>query len=100
MKDTTYWQRLKEWALPHSDGCTGVPDFHVECCWEHDYHFRKGTTLDGEPITFAEANAEFRRCIQSRSRLGRFSPMSWWRWVGVTVGGRAKWDEYRQKEQN
>lgn len=99
MEEKDYWGRLREWAGLHSDGCTGVPDFHVECCWEHDYHFRYGKTLDGEPITFEEANTQFRRCIQSRSRFGRLSPMSWWRWLGVRWGGKAKWDEYRRKEQ-
>jgi hypothetical protein len=94
-----YWERVKKWALPNSDGCTGVKDIYVECCWEHDYHFRYAETLDGTPISFEEANKQFRKCIQSRSKLGRFSPLSWWRWVGVSLGGRVAWNNHRQREQ-
>lgn len=91
-----YWQRVKERAAELlSDGCSGVPDFHVICCLEHDIAYRTGQTVDGESLTRAEADARFRRCIQSRSLLGFFSPMSWWRWLGVRVGGSASWQDCR-----
>lgn len=81
-----YWLRIREWALgAGSDGCTMVPDTHLECCWEHDKHWG-GTDIDGNPISRAETNRLFRECIQNRSKFGRFSPMSWWRWVGVWIG--------------
>jgi hypothetical protein len=96
--DKGYWQRIAEWATGNSDGCTGVKDIYVECCWEHDFHFRYGHTLDGDPITFKESNAQFRRCIQSRSKLGRFSPLSWIRWAGVTLGGKHIWDRHREQD--
>jgi hypothetical protein len=94
----SYWERVKEWAAANSDGCTGVKDIHVHCCWEHDYHFRHARTLDGEPITFDETNLEFRKCIQAASKLGRFSPLSWIRWLGVKHFGRAIWDRHRLRE--
>lgn len=82
-----YWTRIRARAKElGSDGCTKAKDWHVECCYEHDIHWRTGKTLDGDPITTAEANARFRECIQNRSRLGRFSHMSWVRWVGVSIG--------------
>ena len=84
-----YWVIVRDVAaLLQSDGCTGVKDYYVDACYEHDIHWRTGRTLFGVPITTAQANERFRRVIQSRSRFGRFSPMSWARWVGVTVGAR------------
>lgn len=89
LKDDAYWVAVYARARQlKSDGCSGVPDLYVECCWEHDLAYRTGHTLTCEPITRVEADAEFRRCIQARSRLRRFSPVSWVRWVGVRVFGR------------
>lgn len=91
-----YWQRVREKAAElQSDGCSGVPDFHIECCWAHDIAYRTGMTVDGETLTRAEADARFRRCIQSRSAFGLFSPMSWWRWLGVRFGGASSWQDCR-----
>ena len=71
-----------------SDGCTGVSDFYRDCCVIHDLAYRGGIDPWGQPITRHQANINFRQCIQSRSTLGRFSPMSWIRWAGVEVFGR------------
>jgi hypothetical protein len=30
--------------------------------------------------------------MQQRSRLGRWSPMPWWRWLAVRAVGWAHWD--------
>lgn len=68
-----------------SDGCTGVRDFRVDCCYHHDIMWRTGHTIDGCPVTPREANRIFRECIQERSWLGKFSPMSWIRWAGVSL---------------
>lgn len=85
VKDDAYWQAITDEAKRRgSDGCTVVKDFHQVCCYEHDIHWN-GTRLDGTPISRAQANREFRQCIQSRSKLGRFSPLSWLRWVGVSA---------------
>lgn len=96
--DTEYWDRVAAWGKKNSDGCTGVPDFYVEACWEHDYHYRYAMTLLGDPITFEESNARFRESIQMRSRLRWFSPMSWVRFLGVRAFGRPLWDEHRQRD--
>lgn len=89
-----YWQRVR--ARAHalgSDGCTKVPDFYVDCCYEHDVHVRTGLTLQGQALTKADADARFRQCIQQHSPLGRLSPLSWWRWAGVRLYG---WLEARR----
>lgn len=81
-----YWNKIQRAAVERgSDGCTAVPDIHVECCWQHDIEW-SGRMVDGTPISRADANRRFRECIQSRSKLGRFSPMSWWRFGGVWIG--------------
>lgn len=85
-KSSSYWKLVRKRAFElGTDGCTGVVDIYVDCCYEHDIHWRTGRTLDGDPISAKEMNARFRWCIQSRSRFGRWSPMSWVRWMGVTV---------------
>jgi hypothetical protein len=88
-KGDPYWDRVRAVAEGlHSDGCTLVADWYLDACYEHDIHWRTGQTLAGAKITTAEANTRFRRVIQSRSKLGRLNPVSWVRWVGVTLGAR------------
>lgn len=83
-----YWQRVRERAAElGSDGCTGVPDFYIRCCWEHDIAASTGRDLAGTPVTWAQAAETFRRCIQAHSPLGVFSPLSWWRWGAVRLHG-------------
>ena len=82
-------QKAKELG---SDGCSGVPDFHLDGCFEHDIAYRTGCDVYGNPITRAEADRRFRIYIQKHSplaklKLGFFSPMSWWRWAGVRLFG-------------
>jgi hypothetical protein len=87
-----YWARVRRRAKElKSDGCSGVPDFHLDCCLEHDIAYRTGHTVDGEPLTRAEADARLRRCIQKDSSLGVLDPMSWWRWAGVRLFGASSW---------
>lgn len=95
--DKKYWQTLRTWAEANSDGCSGVPDLYVEACWEHDYHYRFGVTLLGDPITFGESNARFRQAIQQRSKLKWFSPLSWVRFLGVKAFGKSIWDKHRRR---
>jgi hypothetical protein len=95
-----YWRRVTETARElGGDGCSG-PTLQVfrSCCDEHDIHYRTGQRLDGRPITRGEADAEFRRCMQQRSRLGRWSPMPWWRWLAVRAVGWAHWDGHQRGE--
>jgi hypothetical protein len=94
-KDEVYWDRVREWAKHSGAGCTAVPDFYKECCWEHDHAYRTGRTIEGAPISRKEADKWLRDCIQNRSKLGKFSPMSWWRWTGVRMFGR--WKKYGAK---
>ena len=86
-EDHPYWVDVRRRAfLLRSDGCTGVRDVYRDSCLEHDLHWRTGYTLHGLPITTIQANRRFRKVIQSRSPFGRWSPLAWWRWVGVTIG--------------
>jgi len=94
--DKAYWDLIEQWAKMQSDGCTGVPDFYVQACWEHDYHHKYGCTLFGDPITFEETNTRFRQVIQMHSMLRWFSPLSWTRWIGVHAG-KPIWDEHRKR---
>ena len=92
--DDTYWLSIREKALAlKSDGCTGVPDFYLDACLEHDVHYRTHHWLDGEPIFKSEADERLRRVIQARSFLGIFSPLSWWRWAAVKCFGGTAWEK-------
>lgn len=85
-KGDPYWTRVRERAKEiNSDGCSKVPDIYVESCYEHDIHWRTGKTIDGDCINETEANHRFRKVIQSRSFLRILSPLSWGRWLGVTL---------------
>lgn len=92
--DSAYWAALGAWARANSDGCTGVKDVYVRACHEHDFHYRFAHTFAGtpealgEPISKTEADTRFRQVMQWESPLGRFSPLSWWRWAGVATFGR------------
>ena len=94
IKDKEYWKRVAHKAIDlDSDGCTGVPDFYITGCYEHDVHYRTHKTLDGKPITRAESDRQLRQYIQSKSKFGRFSPMAWWRWVGVRLLAKSAWEK-------
>jgi hypothetical protein len=82
-----YWDLVRAKAKElNSDGCTVVADIYVDCCFEHDLAYRTGLTVYGDPITRKEADVRFRKCIQSHSKLGKFSPLSWVRYAGVRLG--------------
>jgi hypothetical protein len=85
---SAYWNaiRLRASELA-SDGCTLVADFYLDACLEHDVHWRTGKTLYGTPISTRQSNLRFRYVIQARSPFGLLSPMSWWRWAGVSIAG-------------
>ena len=80
------------WAYTKSDGCTGVIDIFIKACWEHDFYFRTHHDFNGKVISFWESNRRFRRRVQHCSRLGFLSPVSWWRWLGVSLLGRSAWE--------
>lgn len=90
--DRVYWSDIRAKARElDADGCTGVPDWMVWTCLEHDVHYRTHHRLDGTPITRTEADQVFRVRIQQGSPFGRFSPVSWWRWLGVRAFGSKAW---------
>lgn len=87
----SYWERVRERARElGSDGCSKVPDINLDCCYEHDIHWRTGMTLDGEPISVQDANNRFWRCNTERSVFGKGSPLAAWRWLGVSLRGLLK----------
>ena len=97
-----FWNQMIDYGKAKTDGCSGVPEFHQHACFAHDWCYRRGTKptldaagllVDGTLVTRAEADEAFRVCIQESSKLGKFSPMSWWRWVGVRAGGWWGWSK-------
>lgn len=75
-----------------SDGCTGVPDWYVIGCFDHDIAYRTHQDAFGWPITKAQADLKLKWAIQHESPFGRFSPMAQWRWLGVHLLGKWAWD--------
>jgi hypothetical protein len=75
-----------------ADGCTGVPDFYIEACIIHDFYYRTHKDLNGQPTTKQQADKNFRLKVQSMSAFGKFSPMSWWRWLGLKMFASKAWD--------
>ena len=95
-----YWKQLRQWAKTHgSDGCSGVKDFYIEACFEHDFHYRYAKTFYGDPITFDQANKRFRQAIEGRSKLGVVNPLAWIRWLGVKCFGKHAWNSNRKKNE-
>lgn len=104
-QDYLKWVR-EEAKKINSDGCSGVPDFHKDCCLEHDlayfwgrdpieaYKLSSGPHEDGVlwslagKITRSEADARFRKC--------QGDLMGFWRWLGVRIGGRFAWNNHRK----
>lgn len=99
-KDAAYWEAVRRYAADHgSDGCTLVTQLYQDCCFEHDRAYSQHKDMWGDPITRGEADAEFRRCIQRRSFMGRFSPISYLRWFGLRIGGWFSWSRSHRKAQ-
>lgn len=88
--DRKYWDMVRIRAAElGTDGCTKSPDIYVDCCYEHDIHWRTGRTLFGDRISEADANNRLRQCQRERSWMRRwfgFSPIAGLYWLGVTVG--------------
>lgn len=98
--DKRYWIEVRRRALAlGSDGCSGVPDWLIWTCHEHDVHYRSRRMLDGRPIDKTTADYIFRVRIQQGSPLeawglGFLSPVSWWRWLGLkTPCGEKAWND-------
>lgn len=111
-----YWDWVEsESALIKTDGCSKVSGAYRKCCWQHDLsyyyaadpvsaylHWRRNTPdywRVATPLTKGAADASLRRCIQSESALGFFSPVALWRWLGVRVGASTAWASHRAREQ-
>lgn len=91
-QDISYWKRVREIAEAEGfDGCTGVPDFYLPACDEHDYHYKYHVTLYGDSINQEEADDRFKLVIQDLSPFKVRSPMSWWRWAALRVVGGFAW---------
>lgn len=96
--DPTYADRVRvEGARIKSDGCSGVLDFYLIVCTEHDIGY--GTHKDfftGLPITEEDADLMLKWGIQWHSWLGRWSPIAWVRYRALSrvhgLGlGKASW---------
>lgn len=98
LTDAVYWDYIASWAVKHSDGCSGVADIYVQACWEHDYHYRYGRTVQRAPISRSAADRRFRQVVQALSPAGLLSPVSWWRWAGLRLFGGRAWRGHRNRE--
>lgn len=93
--DRVYWSDIRLWAdMLKSDGCTGVPDWMLWTCLEHDCHYRShhlSPLYGGQPLGKAEADYILRVRMQQSSAWGVFYWRSWVRWAGVWAFGRKAW---------
>ncbi len=67
----------------NSDGCTGVIDVYGNCCVFHDLGYRFHIDIYGRPVDRNQVDDGFRRCMQKKSLMKWFNPMSWWRYAAV-----------------
>ena len=110
-----YWDWVEsESALIDSDGCSSATGAYLKCCLVHDLsyyyaadpvdaykHYIAGADDCWElarPIRQADADANFRRCIQAHSKLGILSPMAIWRWGALKMFGKKAWNNHRQMD--
>jgi hypothetical protein len=110
----TFWNWVRSEAeLISTDGCSGVTGAEIDCCYLHDllyYHgadpheaYRQYRVGRLEPwvyarrVSRAEADKHLRRCLCNRSAFGTYSPMAWWRWLGVRLWGGAAWAAHRDR---
>lgn len=91
---------IEQAKLVGSDGCTVVADIYLPCCYEHDlgYHYgkdpRQAFRYGWDRAAFisrGEVDKRFRECIQAGSPVGKWSPVSYIRWLGVRIGGWWAW---------
>lgn len=110
-----YWDWIEEEAaLINSDGCSKVTGAYRKHCLVHDlsYYYARdprdayarykagaaGYWRRARIITKGDADAAFRRGMQSDSPAGFFSPLAFFRWLGVKLGGRSAWNTHRARE--
>lgn len=104
-RQTRYWRAVKVRATAiDSDGCSVVNRLYgrmkspsLLCCLQHDLEYHDAKTVEGEPVTRRQADQRLRRCIQEWSKLGRWSPLAFARWLGVRAGGWWPWRKYRAR---
>ena len=94
-----YWEWVEAESIKiKSDGCTKAKDWCKKCCWEHDlaFYYAKDPRHAficrdwdlADPITFAQANSMFAKCLPWYLR---------YRWLGVTLGSWGIWKRHRAK---
>lgn len=109
-----YWDWIEAEAKAiNSDGCTLVTELFRPCCLQHDlgYYWAKDPRdayvkwlqlaienpwQEARTVGRDEVDIQFRDCIQSKSRVEHFSPISWLRYVGVRIGGWWAWRKHRK----
>lgn len=57
-----HWAKVRARAKAlGTDGCTGVADWYIDCCYEHDIACATGMDIHGNATNWAEAAARLRR---------------------------------------
>lgn len=91
-RDPQYVLRVERIAaILKADGCTGVPDFYLLGCLEHDIAYRTHCDPWGRPLNKRTADMRLRWYISMRSVFDGYSPMAWWRWLAVKWWGKKAW---------
>lgn len=84
--DPKYAEAVRKKAIEiKADGCSGVPDFFLVICDEHDIHY--ATHVDfytKNPIKQEDVDQMLQWGIQHFSWFGRWSPMAWWRYKALS----------------
>jgi hypothetical protein len=88
------WLR-KQARIYGFDGCTFASELYQVACYEHDFHFRFGCDRWGDPVTRADADRMLREAVQELSPLGKFSPVSWLRWMATRAFSWKAWNKHR-----
>ena len=113
-KKLLYWSWIKAEAKAiNSDGCSWVSELYRPCCLQHDlsYYYAKlpesaysyyiqDVVDPWEQATWAsrlDADQGFKACIQKRSRIKKWSPLSWIRYAGVRLFGSGIWEGHRSR---
>lgn len=87
--EESYWRRVRDAAADlGTDGCTWGTGLYRDCCLRHDIEWRTGHDIDGDPVTFDQADKRLLACMQSKSRFGYWNPIPWIRYGLVRSIGR------------
>lgn len=79
------------WEAMTGDGCTGIPDLHMEGpCQRHDRHYTFHTHKDGTPISRLESDWELAKDVWKAMPLVPPGPMTVSKAIDIPLRGALK----------